>query len=294
MGLSGSFLLGWFRLLLIPTHLFRHSALPLIKFTTKWFLLAIITWKEAASMIFYPYCLPRLLPPSRKIKHTKTHAHSRTEKSNNNFYVWFLTQKPCSTCSTHLRGCLACFSSFSAFTLIRLLGFPLFRLILSVVADHCGTFFSTVTIKGSPRYAKTCFQLERIIDARIFEGWAWWRTSWWVCSPLNTTPVNFSLIIHRSIKEHSLAEGFDIKDGSISIKCPLVNNILLSLSPHGISLLNGFPILTLLIQVFCDSRNRSPSFNTPGGTIKIASPLVLDLIPERRSGKVLSTRSLRL
>ena len=87
-------------------------------------LMAIITWKEATSMIFCPCCLPRLLLPSWKIKHTKTHAHSRIKKSNNNFYVWFLTQKPCSTCSTHLRGCLACLSSFSAFTLLRLLGFP--------------------------------------------------------------------------------------------------------------------------------------------------------------------------
>ena len=37
--------------------------------------------EEATSMIFCPYCLPRLLPSSRKIKHTKTHAHSQIKKN---------------------------------------------------------------------------------------------------------------------------------------------------------------------------------------------------------------------
>lgn len=36
----------------------------------------------------------------------------------------------------------------------------------------------------------------------------------------SSTPVNLSLIVYQ---EHSLAEGFDIKDGSVSIKCPEVD-----------------------------------------------------------------------
>ena len=64
---------------------------------------------------------------------------------------------------------------------------------------------------------------------------------------------------------------------SSALKLILVNNILLSVS---ISLLMGFQY-SLLIQVFCDSRNRSPSFNTPSGTIKIALPLVVRSRPAR-------------
>ena len=79
--------------------------------------------EEATSMIFCPYCLPRLLPPSQKIKHTKTHAHSRIK---NNQTITFTSdsnsKNPARYVLHPLPRCLACLSSFSAFTLIRLLG----------------------------------------------------------------------------------------------------------------------------------------------------------------------------
>ena len=48
-------------------HWFRHSALPMIKSTTKWLLLAIITRKKRQPLAFSHYRLPHLLrPPENK------------------------------------------------------------------------------------------------------------------------------------------------------------------------------------------------------------------------------------
>jgi len=58
-------------------HWFRHSALPMIKSTTKWLLLAIITRKKRQALAFSHYRLPHLLrPPENKTQD----AHSQKKK----------------------------------------------------------------------------------------------------------------------------------------------------------------------------------------------------------------------
>ena len=71
----------------IPLRVFSWSSLLWLAPNGHYYL------EEATTMVFCLYCLPRLLPHSRKIKHTKTHAHFWIKKSDDNFYVWFLTQK---------------------------------------------------------------------------------------------------------------------------------------------------------------------------------------------------------
>ena len=84
-----------------------------------------------------------------------------------------------------------------------------------------------------------------------------------VSLPTFTTPVNFSLIVHHSIKNIPWLKVLIsrmVPCLSSALKLILVNNISLFVSPHGVSLLDGFPRLTVN-QVFGDSGNRSPQFS---------------------------------